>query len=349
MAVKTRFQVIMMMITVFLLSSLCITLGTKLKVVGGSGPDLRLRDAESNKVRITVSQDGAGDFKTVTDAVNSIPQWNNRRFILYIAPGIYREKIMIPRTLPFVTFLGDASDPPTITGNDTASILGRNGKPIGTFQSATVAVDANYFLAINIKFENRAAHWIGRRGEQGVALRISGTKAAFYNCTFYGAQDTLYDHKGLHYFNNCLIQGSVDFIFGSGRSLYENCYLNSTTRKVASITAQKRTNSSMESGFSFKNCTVTGSGQVFLGRAWGDYSTVVFSYTFMDKIVLSQGWSDWGDQKRDLRVYYGEYKCSGPGANLTGRVPWARMLTDEEAKPFIGIQFIEGDSWLISP
>ncbi|KAK7392210.1 hypothetical protein VNO78_20640 [Psophocarpus tetragonolobus] len=305
------------------------------------GPDLKLRQAESNKVSITVSQDGSGDFKTITEALKSIPLGNTKRVIVSIAPGVYREKVMIPRTLPFITLLGDSGDPPTITGNDTASVVGR------TFQSATVAVDASYFVAINIKFENSAPHVIGRRGEQAVALRISGTKAAFYNCSFNGAQDTLYDHKGLHYFNNCSIQGSVDFIFGSGKSLYENCNLNSTTKKVASITAQKRTNSSLESGFSFKNCTVTGSGQVYLGRAWGDYSRVVFSYTYMDNIVLSKGWSDWGDQKRDSRVYYGEYKCSGPGANLAGRVPWARVLTDEEAKPFIGIQFIEGGTWLI--
>lgn len=62
---------------------------------------------------------------------------------------------MIPRTLPFITLLGDAGDPPTITGNDTASATGRNGTPLGTFQSATVAVDASYFVAINIKFEVR--------------------------------------------------------------------------------------------------------------------------------------------------------------------------------------------------
>ncbi|XP_061344490.1 probable pectinesterase 53 [Gastrolobium bilobum] len=128
-----------------------------------------------------------------------------------------------------------------------------------------------------------------------------------------------------------------------------NCYVNSITKKVASITAQKRTNSTLESGFSFKNGVVTGSGQVYLGRAWGEYSRVVYSYTYLDTIVHPKGWSDWGDKKRDLRVYYGEYKCSGPGANLTGRVPWARMLTDEDAKPFIGIHFIEGDTWLISP
>ncbi|KAJ6319999.1 hypothetical protein OIU78_015402 [Salix suchowensis] len=222
-------------------------------------------------------------------------------------------------------------------------------KPLRTYQSATVAVDANYFVAINMKFENTAPHVTGTRQEQAVALRISGTKAAFYNCSFYGDQDTLYDHKGLHYFSNCFIQGSVDFIFGSGRSFYENCHLNSIAKKVASLTAQKRSNSSLASGFSFKDSTITGSGLIYLGRAWGDYSRVVFSYTYMDKIVLPQGWNDWGDHRRDSRVYYGEYKCSGPGANLTGRVTWARVLTDEEAGPFIGAYYVEGDTWLISP
>lgn len=76
--------------------------------------------------------------------------------------------------------------------------------------------------------QNTAPHEIGSKGEQAVALRISGTKAAFYNSSFYGSQDTLYDHKGLHYFKNCVIQGSVDFIFGYGRSLYEVSLIFST-------------------------------------------------------------------------------------------------------------------------
>ena len=49
------------------------------------------------------------------------------------------------------------------------------------------------------------------------------------------------------------------------------------------------------------------------------------------------------------RVYYGEYKCSGPGANLTARVPWAHMMTDEEAEPFLATHYVDGDTWLISP
>lgn len=70
---------------------------------------------------------------------------------------------------------------------------------------------------------------VGQRGGQAVAVRVSGDKAAFYNCSFYGEQDTLYDHKGLHYFKNCFIQGSVDFIFGYGRSLYEVSLLTLTS------------------------------------------------------------------------------------------------------------------------
>ena len=58
------------------------------------------------------------------------------------------------------------------------------------------------------------------KGEQAVALRIAGDKSAFYNCRFLGFQDTLCDDKGRHLFKDCYIEGTVDYIFGSGKSLY---------------------------------------------------------------------------------------------------------------------------------
>jgi pectin methylesterase-like acyl-CoA thioesterase len=54
-----------------------------------------------------------------------------------------------------------------------------------------------------------------------VALRVTGDQTAFYGCGFYGAQDTLNDDNGRHYFKECFIEGSIDFIFGNARSLYE--------------------------------------------------------------------------------------------------------------------------------
>lgn len=61
----------------------------------------------------------------------------------------------------------------------------------------------------------------GEVGAQAVAMRVTGDQGAFYGCGFYGAQDTLNDDSGRHYFKDCFIQGSIDFIFGNARSLYE--------------------------------------------------------------------------------------------------------------------------------
>ncbi|XP_024642130.1 probable pectinesterase 53 [Medicago truncatula] len=128
------------------------------------------------------------------------------------------------------------------------------------------------------------------------------------------------------------------------------CTLNSTAKGVSYITAQQRSDRSSESGFSFVNSTVKGSGLVYLGRPWANYSRVVFSYTYMDKNVLPKGWDNhFDDEKNVTKLYYGEYKCFGPGSNFTERAPWVRRLTDEEAQQFISIQFILGNTWLNGP
>ena len=57
--------------------------------------------------------------------------------------------------------------------------------------------------------------------KQAVAAYIKGDKSAFYGCSFVGLQDTLWDVQGRHYFNNCYIQGAIDFIFGDAQSFYE--------------------------------------------------------------------------------------------------------------------------------
>lgn len=54
-----------------------------------------------------------------------------------------------------------------------------------------------------------------------VAALIAGDKSTFYRCGFFGFQDTLWDVKGRHYYKLCTIQGAVDFIFGSGQSIFE--------------------------------------------------------------------------------------------------------------------------------
>ncbi|KAF9610614.1 hypothetical protein IFM89_023502 [Coptis chinensis] len=194
----------------------------------------------------------------------------------------------------------------------------------------------------------------GAVGAQAVAIRISGDQAAFWGCGFFGAQDTLHDDRGRHYFKECFIQGSIDFVFGNGKSLYENCQLNSMASPVpagvksinGAITAHGRASSDENSGYSFVNCSVGGTGRVWLGRAWRPFSRVVFSYTFMSDIISPEGWNDFNDPTRDQTIFYGEYKCTGGGANVTLRAPYAQILNDTQASPFLNISYIDGEQWL---
>lgn len=48
----------------------------------------------------------------------------------------------------------------------------------------------------------------------------------------------------------------------------------------------------------------------------------------------------------DRTVFYGQYKCSGPGAVTKGRVKWSKELTSKQARPFSSISFIDGKDWL---
>ncbi|GAB4848496.1 Probable pectinesterase 53 [Ancistrocladus abbreviatus] len=80
----------------------------------------------------------------------------------------------------------------------------------------------------------------GAPRKQAVALRISANKAAFIACRFIGAQDTPYDHSGRHYFKRCYIQGTVDFIYGNGLSLYKGCHPRAMSNNYGTLTTQER-------------------------------------------------------------------------------------------------------------
>ncbi|KAG0460213.1 hypothetical protein HPP92_023341 [Vanilla planifolia] len=306
-----------------------------------------LIDGRRSRV-IRVSKDGTGNSTTIQGAVDMVPLGNKERTKIYISQGVYRERVVVPSTKPYVSFIGHDSTETVISWNLRASDQDSDGRPIGTLASASVSIEADYFCATGITFENTAAPGAeaGASGMQAVALRLAGDKTLLYRCRVLGSQDTLFDQIGRHYFYECYIQGSIDFIFGSARSLYQACNLHAVAASYGAIAASQRTSPLDNSGFSFKECRLYGSGMLYLGRAWGRYARVVYSYCKLEDIVLPQGWNDWGDPSRQSTVWFGEFNCSGRGANRSNRVPWARSLTYEEAKPFLDKYYVDGDQWL---
>ena len=78
----------------------------------------------------------------------------------------------------------------------------------------------------------------------------------------------------------------------------QGCALHAVATSYGAIAASQRSSASEESGFSFVGCRLTGSGMLYLGRAWGKYARVVYSFCDLSGIVVPQGWSDWGDHAR---------------------------------------------------
>jgi len=87
----------------------------------------------------------------------------------------------------------------------------------------------NSYNLVNKRYKS---YNVGSKIEQANAARLHGDKYFFYNCSFLGYQDTLYDHWGRHYFKDCYIEGEIDFIYGSGQSFYEVNYINYFIVKV---------------------------------------------------------------------------------------------------------------------
>ncbi|KAM1358932.1 hypothetical protein ACFX15_045138 [Malus domestica] len=300
---------------------------------------------------LCVDRNGCCNFTLVQAAVDAVPTPSPKRTIIWINKGIYYEKVTVPKTKPNITFQGQGYETTAISWNDTAN------SAHGTFYSGSVQVFADNFVAKNISFMNVAPiPKPGDVGAQAVAIRISGDQAAFLGCGFFGAQDTLHDDRGRHYFKDCYIQGSIDFIFGNGRSLYENCQLISMSNPVplgtksinGAVTAHGRASKDDNTGYAFVNCFIGGTGRVWLGRAWRPFSRVVFASTTMTDIIAPEGWNDFNDPTRDQTIFYGEYNCSGAGANMSLRAPYVQKLNDTQASLFLNVSFIDGGDWLQS-
>nr|KYP43632.1 Pectinesterase/pectinesterase inhibitor U1 [Cajanus cajan] len=316
-----------------------------------SPADRRLLQAASVKADVVVAADGSGDFKTVTAAVDSAPLKSSKRYVIRIKAGVYRENVEVPKKKTNIMFLGDGRTNTIITANRNVV----DGST--TFHSATVAVVGGNFLARDITFQNTA----GPSKHQAVALRVGGDLSAFYNCDILAYQDTLYVHNNRQFFVNCLIAGTVDFIFGNSAVVFQNCDIHARrpdSGQKNMVTAQGRVDPNQNTGIVIQKCRIGATQDLepvkksfptYLGRPWKEYSRTVIMQSSISDVIQPVGWHEWSGNFALSTLVYREYQNTGPGAGTSGRVSWKgfKVITDAaEARAFTPGNFIAGSSWL---
>ena len=262
-----------------------------------------------------VSIDGSGHFRTIQAAINAVPDGQTKPWLILLKNGSYKEQVVIPESKPYIHLIGQDREKTIIHLN--LNVGGRmaghesEGKvaywqtsihnptsPVYKYEGAVMLVKGNHFYAENISFIN---DWgvEAENGPQALAMSSQADCVSLKNCKFRSFQDTwmtAHDDLNRHYVKDCWIEGAVDYLYGGGNILLENCVLYSL-RSGAVIVAPSHKNAKY--GYVFRDCIISGNskaadGRLKLGRPWHNSPKAMYINTTMLIPIAAEGWSDMG-------------------------------------------------------
>ncbi|RCV29029.1 hypothetical protein SETIT_5G450500v2 [Setaria italica] len=308
-------------------------------------------------VDVVVAADGSGNYTTVAASIAAAPANSDKRHVIRIKRGVYKEFVVVGQEKRNVVLVGDGMDATVISGSRCCA------DGYDTPRTAVLSVQGNGFIARDLCIENTA----GPRKENGqaVALLSQSDQSVLYKCALRGYQDTLWCARpsSKQLYRECTISGTVDFIFGDAAAVFQSCTLLARLPILGqenTITAQGRVRAGDAGGFCLQSCTVAADEdlaargavvQTYLGRPWKPFSRVVFMQGTISDVVDPRGWLPWERQVPPDTLYYGEYGNEGPGAAVGGRVNWRGVhsnLDASEACSYTVERFIKGNDWLPS-
>ena len=300
--------------------------------VGSAQTDPRLFTA-------VVAQDGSGQFRTIQEAVARIATGTPERpATIYVRRGVYRELVYVQREKRHVRLIGEDPEETVLVYGLHAGMKGLDGAPIGTFRTATLHLDADDFTVENLTIRNDA----GPVG-QALAVAVHGDRVLFRNSRLLGHQDTLFLNRGRHYFTNCTVEGTTDFVFGGATAWFEGCELRALASSYVTAAA---TPPEAEFGFVFHRCrvTVAAGEQSYLGRPWRDHAATLFLRSELGAGIRAEGWHNWDRPWSEATSRFAEHRNTGAGAAGTAgsRVTWSRELTAAEAERITPVTVLGG-------
>ncbi len=194
---------------------------------------------------IVVDLSGHGDFTSIQDAVNSLPDNATKQRVIFIRNGVYHEKIFIEKN--FITLVGENKELTKLVISLARDIWRCENKD--DWGVATINLKGSDLVLENLTITNSFGFdnlnntdgihidcpgdsltyfkTVRKDGHQ-MALRSFGTtRLIVRNCILraYGG-DTVSPwnvDNGMFYFKDCLLEGGVDFYCPRGWAYAENC------------------------------------------------------------------------------------------------------------------------------
>ncbi|MGF7140624.1 pectinesterase family protein [Roseimarinus sediminis] len=308
--------------------------------------------AQATVFDMVVDGSGSGDFSTLQEALNAVPDNSNERTLIFVKAGIYTEKIVVPAAKNRVSVIGEHRDKVIISWNDRAGVDG-----MSSADTYTLMVEGSEFYMENVTVENTAGN-VG----QALAIRTVGDKGVYKNCRFTGFQDTYYAHKNRQYNYDCTIEGATDFIYGDATAVFDHCTVNcvkggqyitapSDTKLVTTFSSGNK----FYHGLMIINSDITASNDVpdrsyYLGRPWQPDASSVYIYCRLGSHIRHEGWSTWNNDNH-LSGFYGEYKNTdfdGNPVDISQRASWSEQITDARIQNFYKYDFFykkNGEEW----
>ncbi len=282
---------------------------------------------------ITVAADGSGDFVTVQGAIDWVLPGNTTPITINLKPGIYEEINRIPSGKNNLTFVGDGCQQSIIAYANNNSFQLANA---GTATRIMFYAGGNDCVFKNVVFTNSTP----QGGSQAESIRVQGLRNHFDNCKFASYQDTILVNSASSssgYFNKCLVQGDVDFIWGSGVGFFQSCEIRAMRRagNGTGVYTQARTPFNTY-GLIFADCLVSRETNDMTGWSLGrDANTsgpdgnVAWLNCEMDAHIGAFGWTDGGlADKSTLRFWeYQSTDLSGNPINTSSRVAWSAQIS----------------------
>jgi pectinesterase len=204
---------------------------------------------------LTVAADGSGDFKTIQEAINTVPKTNDQRMIIFIKDGLYHEKVRIDPG--FITLRGQSREGTRIEFPQGTDDFTNYPDDIGR---AVVNINGSDCVLQNLTVKN--TH--GVIGPHAFAIYGHGDKTVIVDCNVWSqGADTLalWGDRSGSYQARLDIRGSVDFVCPRGWCYMTDCSLHQVNPR-ADATIWHDGGRDVDMKLVLRNCRFEGVGEM---------------------------------------------------------------------------------------